>query len=33
MSQAGTPAGPWVAIGGAPLLTFLLACRGPRWPG
>ncbi|MEP7025984.1 MAG: apolipoprotein N-acyltransferase, partial [Actinomycetota bacterium] len=25
MSQAGSPAGPWVAVGGAPLLTFLVA--------
>src|SRR5580704_9347393 len=25
MSQAASPAGPWVAIGGAPWLTFLLA--------
>jgi apolipoprotein N-acyltransferase len=28
MSQAGSPAGPWVAIGGAPLLTFLVAACG-----
>ena len=25
MSQAGAPTGPWVAVGGAPLLTFLVA--------
>ena len=25
MSQASAPAGPWVAVGGAPLLTFLVA--------
>jgi apolipoprotein N-acyltransferase len=28
MSQAGTPAAPWAAIGGAPLLTFLVALAG-----
>jgi len=28
MSQAGTPAAPWAAVGGAPLLTFLLALTG-----
>src|SRR5215831_7237357 len=28
MSQAGTPAAPWAAIGGAPLLTFLVALVG-----
>src|SRR5690349_8350605 len=28
MSQAGTPAAPWTAVGGAPLLTFLLALIG-----
>jgi len=28
MSQAGTPAAPWAAVGGAPLLTFLLALAG-----
>ena len=28
MSQAGTPAAPWTAVGGAPLLTFLLALTG-----
>jgi apolipoprotein N-acyltransferase len=28
MSQASSPAGPWVAIGGAPLLTFLVAACG-----
>jgi len=28
MSQAGTPAAPWTAIGGAPLLSFLLALVG-----
>src|SRR6516164_5040231 len=28
MSQAGTPAAPWAAVGGAPLLTFLLALSG-----
>jgi len=28
MSQAGTPAAPWTAVGGAPLLTFLLALAG-----
>src|SRR5262249_47667904 len=28
MSQAGTPAAPWAAVGGAPLLTFLLALVG-----
>jgi len=28
MSQAGTPAAPWTAIGGAPLLSFLLALAG-----
>jgi len=28
MSQAGTPTAPWTAIGGAPLLSFLLALTG-----
>ena len=28
MSQAGAPAAPWTAIGGAPLLSFLLALVG-----
>jgi apolipoprotein N-acyltransferase len=28
MSQSASPAGPWVAVGGAPLLTFLLASCG-----
>ncbi|MFI5080567.1 MAG: apolipoprotein N-acyltransferase [Streptosporangiales bacterium] len=28
MSQAGTPAAPWAAIGGAPLLSFLVALAG-----
>jgi apolipoprotein N-acyltransferase len=28
MSQAGTPAAPWVAVGGAPLLSFLVALAG-----
>ena len=28
MSQAGSPAAPWAAIGGAPLLTFVLALAG-----
>src|SRR5215472_8048380 len=28
MSQAGTPAAPWAAVGGAPLLSFLLALVG-----
>jgi apolipoprotein N-acyltransferase len=28
MSQAGTPTAPWSAIGGAPLLTFLVALAG-----
>jgi apolipoprotein N-acyltransferase len=28
MSQAGAPAAPWAAIGGAPLLSFLLALAG-----
>src|SRR5215469_8751527 len=28
MSQAGTPAAPWAAVGGAPLLTFLVALTG-----
>jgi apolipoprotein N-acyltransferase len=28
MSQAGSPAAPWAAIGGAPLLSFLLALTG-----
>jgi len=28
MSQAGTPAAPWAAVGGAPLLTLLLALTG-----
>jgi apolipoprotein N-acyltransferase len=28
MSQAGTPAAPWAAIGGAPLLSFLVALVG-----
>jgi apolipoprotein N-acyltransferase len=28
MSQAGTPAAPWTAIGGAPLLSFLVALAG-----
>jgi apolipoprotein N-acyltransferase len=28
MSQAGTPTAPWTAIGGAPLLSFLLALAG-----
>jgi apolipoprotein N-acyltransferase len=28
MSQAGTPAAPWAAIGGAPLLSFLIALAG-----
>jgi apolipoprotein N-acyltransferase len=28
MSQAGTPAAPWAAIGGAPLLSFLIALVG-----
>ncbi len=28
MSQAGTPTAPWAAIGGAPLLSFLLALVG-----
>jgi apolipoprotein N-acyltransferase len=28
MSQAGTPAAPWTAIGGAPLLSLLLALTG-----
>ena len=28
MSQAGAPTAPWAAIGGAPLLTFLLALTG-----
>jgi apolipoprotein N-acyltransferase len=28
MSQGGTPAAPWAAVGGAPLLTFLLALAG-----
>ena len=33
MSQAGTPAAPWAAVGGAPLLTFLVALAGTTWPG
>jgi apolipoprotein N-acyltransferase len=28
MSQAGTPAAPWAAVGGAPLLSFLVALAG-----
>jgi len=28
MSQAGTPAAPWAALGGAPLLSFLIALVG-----
>src|SRR5215831_15408069 len=28
MSQAGTPAAPWAAVAGAPLVTFLLALAG-----
>jgi len=28
MSQAGTPTAPWVALGGAPLLSFLIALAG-----
>jgi apolipoprotein N-acyltransferase len=28
MSQAGSPAAPWAAIGGAPLVTFLVALAG-----
>jgi apolipoprotein N-acyltransferase len=28
MSQAGTPTAPWVALGGAPLLSFLIALTG-----
>ena len=28
MSQAGTPAAPWAALGGAPLLSFLIALAG-----
>jgi apolipoprotein N-acyltransferase len=28
MSQAGTPAAPWAAVGGAPLLSFLIALVG-----
>ena len=28
MSQAGTPTAPWTAIGGAPLLSFLVALAG-----
>ncbi|HEY1346471.1 MAG TPA: apolipoprotein N-acyltransferase, partial [Streptosporangiaceae bacterium] len=42
MSQAGTPAAPWAAVGGAPLLSFLVALAGttlawallvPGWRG
>jgi apolipoprotein N-acyltransferase len=41
MSQAGSPAAPWASVGGAPLLSFLIALAGatlawlllaPRWP-